>query len=277
MKSLLFIALITLLFTFSCVMEGPDPYSEPDIPDGIMIFVEGGTFEMGDHLDEGWSEELPLHEVTVSSFWISEYEVTHGEYLEVMDYDPSWGYAAGRDDRPVYEVTWSNAIKYCNLISELEGFTPCYDLTNGNCNFGADGYRLPTEAEWEYAARGGIYWEENYRYSGTTDNLDEFVWYDANVSGDRPQLVGTRESNQLGIHDMSGNVWEWCNDWHSASYYVASPVDNPKGPASGSLHVVRGGSSNCYAHSCRISNRYYFDNHHEMGRQTGLRVVRGIM
>ena len=155
-------------------------------------------------------------------------------------------------------MTWYDAVEYCNALSEQEGLTPCYNLSDWSCDFSADGYRLPTEAEWEYAARGGMNWEDNYRYSGTTDNLGDYAWYYSN-SGGQTHEVGTKGPNQLGINDMTGNVWEWCNDWYSSSYYGSSPSNNPTGPDSGSPRVERGGSWNGNASYCRVANRFYLN------------------
>ncbi|MCF7913285.1 MAG: SUMF1/EgtB/PvdO family nonheme iron enzyme [Candidatus Cloacimonetes bacterium] len=218
-----------------------------------MIFVEGGTFEMGDHFNEGDSDELPVHDVTLSSFFIGQYEVTQGEYEAVTGDTPSHDYGVG-DNYPVYYVTWYDAVEYCNTLSEQEGLTPCYDLSDWSCDFSADGYRLPTEAEWEYAARGGINWEDNYKYSGTTDNLGDYAVYSSNDQG-HSDLVGSKLPNQLDIYDMSGNVWEWCNDWYSSSYYGTSQDNNPTGPDIGSRQVLRGGYWSSNDIYCRVANR----------------------
>jgi len=219
-----------------------------------MILVEGGTFEMGDHFDEGSDDELPVHEVTLNSFYIGQYEVTQGEYESLMGSNPANDYGIG-DNYPVYYVTWYNAVEYCNALSILESLTPCYDLSDWSCDFSADGYRLPTESEWEYASRGGIYWTDNYRYSGTTDNLGDYAWYYSN-SGGQTHEVGIKLPNQLDIYDMTGNVYDWCNDRSSWSYYSYSPANNPTGPVNGSDRVVRGGCWNSIDNGCRVANRY---------------------
>ncbi|MCF7913509.1 MAG: formylglycine-generating enzyme family protein [Candidatus Cloacimonetes bacterium] len=221
-----------------------------------MTYVKGGTFEMGDHFQEGSSDELPVHDVTVSSFFIGIHEVTQGEYEASMGTNPAHNYGVG-DEYPVYYVSWYDAVEYCNALSEQEGFTPCYDLSDWSCDFEANGYRLPTEAEWEYAARGGENWTDNNRYSGTTDELDDYAWYYSNSDGQSHE-AGTKLANQLGIYDMTGNVWEWCNDWYTGDYYGSSPAENPSGPALGSYRVNRGGSwyfNNSY---CRVANRHYY-------------------
>jgi len=233
-----------------------------------MVFVEGGLFEMGDSFNEGEESELPVHEVTLNSFYIGQYEVTQGEYESLMGSNPGLGYGVG-DDYPVYYVSWYNAVEYCNAISIQEGLTPCYDISDWSCDFNADGYRLPTEAEWEYAARGGANWTDNYRYSGTTDNLNDYAWYDTDLTHE----VGTKLPNQLDIYDMSGNAWEWCNDWYSSSYYSSSPANNPTGPDSGSTRVERGGHWHYNASNCRVANRHSNDPSIS-GYPIGLRILR---
>jgi formylglycine-generating enzyme required for sulfatase activity len=232
-----------------------------------MIFVKGGSFQMGSNSGDG--DESPIHEVTVSSFWIGKYQVTQKEWTEVMGNNPS-----GRKGKnlPVEMVIWYEVVEYCNKRSILEGLTPCYSGSGSNitCNWGANGYRLPTEAEWEYAARGGLK-SKGYKYSGS-NSIGTVAWYDEN-SGSRTHEVGTKKPNELGIHDMSGNVWEWCWDWYAGSYYKKSPSINPKGPNSGSYRVLRGGSWNFNHDFCRISYRD-INNPNEGNNNYGFRVCR---
>ena len=233
---------------------------------GDLIFVEGGSFEMGDHFNEGSTNELPLHDVTLNSFYIGQYEVTQGEYEAVMGSNPAHNYGVG-DDYPVYSVSWYNAVEYCNALSIQVELTPCYNLSDWSCDFSANGYRLPTEAEWEYSSRGGVNWTDNYRYSGTTDNLGDYAWYSSNSSSQTHE-VGSKLPNQLDIYDMSGNVYEWCNDRYSSNYYSSSPVDNPTGPDSGSGRVRRGGYWDGYAVGCRVANRSNYSpgyGYHDLG------------
>jgi len=235
-----------------------------------MILVESGTFDMGDQFDRAENDELPVHEVTLGSYLIGEYEVTQGEYYAVMGRNPIHDHGRGYY-HPEYNVSWFEAVEYCNALSIQEGFTPCYNLSDWSCNFNADGYRLPTEAEWEYAARGGIYWTYNNKYSGTTLYLWSVAIY--GVVYPVPVEVGTLISNQLDIYDMSGNVWEWCHDWYSDIYYFSSPVNDPSGPENGEYRVKRGGSWGYNAASCEVANR----SEYEPGTQTpyvGFRVVR---
>ena len=235
-----------------------------------MVFVQGGTFEMGDHFDEGWSQEFPVHSVTLDNFYISGYEVTQAEYEAIVGNNPASGYGVG-DNYPVYNVSWFDAVTFCNLKSQQEGLTPCYDLNDWICDFSANGYRLPTEAEWEYAARGGINWEDNYRYSGCLDENDlmDYAWYFGNSSPNSSHEVGTKLPNQLArCYDMSGNLWEWCNDWYDSSYYLSSPTNNPTGPGSGSSRVLRSGSYPSDAFLCRVTFRDGIEptyNHYILG------------
>ena len=167
---------------------------------GNMIFVEGGTFQMGSN--NGDSDEKPVHRVTVSDFYIGKYEVTQKEWYEVMGNNPSR--FKGRN-LPVEEVSWYDAVEFCNKKSKAEGLTPCYtgSRKNTKCNFSANGYRLPTEAEWAYAARGGIK-SKGYKYSGS-NTIGDVAWYISN-SGSKTHTVGTKKANELGIYDMTGNV-----------------------------------------------------------------------
>ena len=218
-----------------------------------MVFVEGGTFTMGDTWGDGSSDEQPTHQVTLNSFYISKYEVTQAQYREVMGTNPS---NFTGDNLPVEKVSWYNAVTFCNALSQREGLTPCYviDGTNTTCNFNANGYRLPTEAEWEYAARGGAQ-ATNTKYSGSNTPGD-VAWYYDN-SGSQTHDVGTKQANELGIYDMSGNVWEWCWDWYGS--YSSSAQTNPIGPASGSSRVFRGGSWNNITGNIRVANRGSFN------------------
>jgi len=140
---------------------------------GEMVFVEGGTFEMGDFFNEGNSFELPMHDVTLDAFYIGKYEVTQGEWQNIMGSNPSIYFGVG-ESYPVYNINWRQAIDYCNALSISEGLTPCYTITGEDviCDFNANGYRLPTEAEWEYVAKGGINWNDNLRYSGCLEESD---------------------------------------------------------------------------------------------------------
>jgi len=248
-------------------------FSDDSVPEG-MVFVAGGTFLMGDHFNEGYEWELPTHNVTVSSFYISRHEVTQGEYQAIIGNNPAHDYGVG-SNYPVYFVTWYDAVEYCNARSTAEGLTPCYSGTGGNitCDWNSDGYRLPTEAEWEYAARGGTASDNaDYHYSGS-DDIGTVAWYTSN-SGGATHPVGTKAHNDLDIYDMSGNVWEWCWDWYDD--YSSTAQTNPHGAISGSARILRGGNWFENAFCCRVAIR----NSHDPGDagygnySIGFRIVR---
>jgi sulfatase modifying factor 1 len=211
-----------------------------------MVQLPGGRFTMG---DENEIDAIP-HEVVVSSFFMDRYLVTQEQYEKVMGKNPSrWK----SDKNPVEQVRWSDAVRYCNARSRLEGLQPCYDLQTWECNFHANGYRLPTEAEWEYACRAGT--ETIYFFGNNPSKLTDYAWFDKNSSG-RPQPVGQKRPNPWGLYDMYGNVWEWCNDFYKVDYYQESPEESPKGPKAGETKVVRGGSWKFSPESCRSGYRY---------------------
>ncbi len=158
------------------------------------------------------------------------------------------------DNLPVERVSWYDAVEFCNRLSRKEGLTPEYTISGKDVtwNRSADGYRLPTEVEWEYAARGGNK-SRGYRFSGS-DDPKEVAWYSAN-SGEKTHPVGQKKPNELGIYDMSGNVWEWVWDWYDSDHYSSSPASDPTGPYTGSLRVLRGGSWRSDARDLRSANR----------------------
>jgi formylglycine-generating enzyme required for sulfatase activity len=212
-------------------------------PEGFVM-VDGGTFRMGDTFGAGNADEKPVHTVTVSSFFLSTYEVTFDQYDRFCDEtgrskpgDNRWG----RGSRPAINVRWFDAAEYCNWLSRKEGLTSFYTIsgTSAGMNWSANGYRLPTEAEWEYAAKGGKQ-SKGTRYSGG-DSPDAVAWNWGN-SGRKTQPVGGKQANELGLYDMSGNVWEWCNDLYGERYYASSPSTDPRGSDSGQYRVLRGGS-----------------------------------
>ncbi len=237
-KQLTIIPLVILLcFTFS----SPQGEEDSNVPEGF-VSVEGGTFQMGSN--DGYSDEKPVHSVTVSDFYMGKYEVTFNEYdafCNATGKDKPNDLGRGRSNRPVMSVSWFDAVEYCNWRSRKENLTPCYTI-NGNkvtCNFSANGYRLPTEAEWEFAAKGGNL-SRGYKYSGS-NSAGDVGWYRGN-SGSEAHPVGQKQANELGLYDMSGNVWEWCWDWYDSNYYSSSPSTNPKGASSGKYRVLRSGS-----------------------------------
>ncbi len=197
-----------------------------------MVFVEGGIFQMGSN--SGGSDEKPVHTVRIKSFYIGKYEVTQKQWREVMEKNPSR--FSGCDNCPVENVSWNDVQEFISKLNAKTGMN----------------YRLPTEAEWEYAARGGnkSRW---YKYSGS-NKVGDVAWYYEN-SEKKTHAIGFRQSNELGIYDMSGNVWEWCSDKYSHIYYKVTPVDNPKGPYTSDYKVLRGGSWFNNEDSCRTANR----------------------
>ena len=216
-----------------------------------MILVPGGPFEMGSAQQREIDE--PLHQVYVAPFYVDKYEVTQAEYERVMGTNPSrWKGAKN----PVEQIRWTNAVEYCNARSRLEGLQPAYDPQTWECDFQADGYRLPTEAEWEYAARAGTNTE--YFFGDGHAQLKDYAWFKENCTR-RPRPVGSREPNPWGLYDVYGNVWEWCHDFYGEDYYRASPERDPQGPAEGENRVVRGGCWNSRPDECRSAYRNYED------------------
>jgi formylglycine-generating enzyme required for sulfatase activity len=210
-----------------------------------MARVSAGTFTMGD----GRADETP-HTVTVSAFLIDRYPVTQALYEQVMGVNPS----KRKDPKaPVERTQWTDAVRFCNACSERDGLTPCYDLTTWECHFDADGYRLPTEAEWEYACRAGG--TGKYCFGDDERELPHYAWLKPHSQG-KPHPVGQTRPNAWGLFDMHGNVWQWCNDWYAETYYAESPTQDPRGPASGKLRVLRGGAWDCTAEKCRSAYRH---------------------
>lgn len=194
--------------------------------------------------------DAPPHEVTVRAFLMDRHLVTQEQYQKAMGDNPSrWK----GDRNPVEQVRWSDAVRYCNKRSELEGLQPCYDLTTWKCNFAANGYRLPTEAEWEFACRAGS--TTAYFFGDSPAKLGNYAWFDRNAGG-RPHPVGQKQPNAWGLHDMAGNVWQWCNDFYGVDYYEKSPKEDPRGPDQGDKKVVRGGAWRFGAETCRSGYRY---------------------
>jgi formylglycine-generating enzyme required for sulfatase activity len=209
-----------------------------------MVFVAGGTFNMGCTSEQGsdcYNDEKPAHQVTVSDFFIGRCEVTQAHWKAVMGSNPS---RFKGDNLPVENVSWDDIQEFIKKLNAQTG----------------KNYRLPSEAEWEYAARGGTK-SKGYKYSGS-NNLAEVGWYYDN-SGSTMHPVGTKQPNELGIYDMSGNVWEWCSDWYGT--YSASAQQNPIGASSGSARVGRGGGWSGSARYCRVANRYNYSS----GRRDG--------
>ncbi|MBI5747553.1 MAG: SUMF1/EgtB/PvdO family nonheme iron enzyme [Nitrospinae bacterium] len=198
-----------------------------------FVFVKGGCYQMGDIFGgDAGSDERPMHEVCIDDFYMGKYEVTQRQWTGIMGNNPS--YFKNCDDCPVEQVSWNDVQEYINKLNQKTG----------------KNYRLPTEAEWEYAARSG---GKKEKYSGG-NNIDSVGWYNGN-SGSKTHPVGQKEANGLGLYDMTGNVWEWCQDCYGENYYKNSPKNNPKGASSGQYRVLRGGSWFSLAWFTRATNR----------------------
>jgi formylglycine-generating enzyme required for sulfatase activity len=227
----------------SCVVtveEGDKTYTVNGVS-FKMVKVEGGTFQMGSN---DFDLAKPVHSVMLSSFSIGETEVTQALWYAVLGQRPTsdgdqWSSSYGLGDQyPAYFISWDDCQEFITKLNQLTGQT----------------FRLPTEAEWEFAARGGNS-SQGYTYSGS-NTIGDVAWYTSNSSS-KTHPVATKQANELGLYDMSGNVWEWCQDWYSSSYYSSSPSNNPTGPSSGSSRVLRGGCTDSSARSCRVSYRGY--------------------
>ena len=216
-----------------------------------MVYVSGGTFTMGATSDQGSDaddDEKPTHSVTLSSYYICKYEVTQALWRAVMGSNPS---NFKGDNLPVECVSWNDCQTFINRLNSYTGRN----------------FRLPTEAEWEFAARGGNY-SRHYKYGGS-NYIGDVAWYDDN-SGNRTHPVGTKQANELGLYDMSGNVWEWCSDWYGS--YSSYSQSDPTGPNGGSYRVERGGCWCGIARDCRSSCRG-IDAPGGSGYYLGLRLV----
>ena len=261
-----------------------DGIEAPAVPDGFAL-IPGGSFQMGDALDG--DSTAPVVTVDVSAFYMGQYEVTKAEWDEVR----TWGLSNGYTDlpsgggkaanHPVHSINWYAMVKWCNARSEQEGRTPCYTVSGSTyrtgsrdaveCDWTANGYRLPTEAEWEKAARGGAtgqrfpwgatishananYYESTSNSYDVGDGSGSHPDYD---SGGQPYTspVGSFAANGYGLYDMAGNVWEWCWDWYASSSYSDGAAD-PRGAASGYSRVRRGGGWGSDANHCRVAYRY---------------------
>ena len=217
-----------------------------------MVSVPGGQFTMGS--SQGNPDEAPPHKVKLTGFLMDKYEVTQEMFVKVQLPNPShWN---DTPKKPVERIRWRDAKQYCNERSLLEGLKPCYNEKTPDwaCDYSANGYRLPTEAEWEYACRAGS--DGSFDF-GTDDKLRTFGWF-ADNADQKTHPVGQKKPNRLGIHDLYGNVSEWCEDVYSTNYYQASPLDDPQGPPStgkDTQRVMRGGSWKASVAMCRSTFR----------------------
>ena len=253
----------------------------PPAPPG-MAYIPGGPFQMGDNLD-GMTSAMPVHGVEVAAFFIDKTEVAKELWDDVKAWGNANGYSIGGGSakapaHPAQSMTWYDAVKWCNARSQKEGLTPCYytdtaktavlkqgtnNITNDMVKWTANGYRLPTEAEWEKAARGGQT-GKRYPWGDTIGTTEANYSFSGNpwATGSTPytSVVGSYPANDYGLFDMAGNVWEWCWDWYSSAYYGSPGSDvDPAGPASGSYRVLRGGSWIIDASYCRCACRSYND------------------
>ena len=212
-----------------------------------MALIPAGEFVMGG--DNGDADEKPAHKVQVSAFFMDAREVTQKAYESLMKQNPSKFKGPGR---PVEQVDWYHAVLYCNMRSLKEGLKPCYDPITLVCDFEADGYRLPTEAEWEYTCRAGT--RSKYSFGDDPGKLAAHAWFKGNAN-QATHLAGQKAPNSWGLYDMHGNVAEWCNDIYSETYYQQSEGKDPRGPSSGDKRVLRGGGWSSSEEGCRSAAR----------------------
>ena len=218
-----------------------------------MVYVKGGCFDMGDIFDTGASDEKPVHTVCIGDFYLGKTEVTQNQWKDVTGSNPS-KFQCG--DCPVERVSWDNIQDFLKKLNEKTGMN----------------YRLPTEAEWEYAARSGGLKEQ---WAGTNDEekIGEYTWYGYTAKG-RTHTVAEKTPNAIGLYDMMGNVWEWCSDWYDKEYYEISPSKNPQGPSEGHNRVIRGGSWRSKNKGLRTTDRNSFLPTSKKFSTTGFRLAR---
>ncbi len=218
-----------------------------------MQFIKGGCFDMGDIFGDGSGDEKPVHKVCVSDFYMGKTEVTQKQWIDVMGNNPS---KFKCDDCPVERVNWDDVQDFMKKLNKATGMN----------------YRLPTEAEWEYAARSGGS-NEKWVGTGKESELGTYAWYSGNSRSSTHAVAG-KEPNGLGLYDMMGNVWEWCSDLYDSDYYENSPAKNPQGPSDGLHRVIRGGGWRSKAKSLRTTERNYFDPSSKKFSDIGFRLAR---
>ena len=294
--------------------------TDPCAPEG-MVYIPGGNFFMGDHYGVGQFDEVPLHWVYVDQFFMGRHEVSNQQYVAYLNdtlnqglievrgevvypvggsepycdtYDYDWDSSilftgevfairTGRENHPVVQVSWFGAAAYANWLSGQHGLQNSYDQSTWDCNFLADGYRLATEAEWEFAARAGHH-EPYQLYPWGTNDIDcSMANHHNGTTNCNPHgltdfpytnTVGYYAPDAYGLYDMAGNVWEWCNDWYASDYYASSPYNNPTGPVGGySTRVIRSGAWYHNADYARAASRAYHIPGDRWGT-VGLRLVR---
>jgi formylglycine-generating enzyme required for sulfatase activity len=218
-----------------------------------MVFVKGGCFDMGDIFDTGHSDEKPVHTVCVKDFYLGKTEVTQKQWVDITGHNPS---KFKCEDCPVERVSWYDVQDFIKKLNEKTGLT----------------YRLPTEAEWEYAARSG---GEKMQWAGTNNKnkIRDFAWYGHNAEGGTHTVAG-KLPNGIGIYDMMGNVWEWCSDWYDKHYYETHPSRDPQGHTEGTNRVIRGGGWRSKDMGLRTTDRNNFDPASKKFSDIGFRLVR---
>jgi formylglycine-generating enzyme required for sulfatase activity len=257
--AVIFLSVVSASALESSPMAGGDSDSElKDSTTGIeMVLVKGGCYQMGSAFDIGGPEEKPVHKVCVDDYYLGKFEVTQGQWKVIMGNNPSRNKCG--DDCPVENVSWNDVQDF---IKKLNGKIVGENNTIVN-------YRLPTEAEWEFAARSRGEVERSYSAKNVHQLID-VAWYNLNTESIRP--VGQKPPNGLGLFDMSGNVAEWTNDWYGSTYYATSPSNNPTGPNTGERRVVRGGSYVDYPFDLRATYRNYLPPDYRSGSK-GFRLV----
>jgi formylglycine-generating enzyme required for sulfatase activity len=241
------VALVAMAMLGGCGQktQAPEPPDDNRVktPCGMeMVEIPAGQFIMG--ANDGPIDVKPAHQVKVDGFLMDQTLVTQDVYQKIMGTNPARRKNPGN---PVEQATWTAAVKFCNARSIQEGLTPCYDLKSWQCNFTAKGYRLPTEAEWEYACRAGT--ATKFFFGDSDEDLKSYGWFQDNSEA-KPHVVARKKPNPWRLYDMTGNLWEWCNDYYGSKYYKSSPGDNPRGPQEGEKRVLRGGAWSSSPDNC---------------------------